>query len=74
MVVKFRNTTWPPPPQAIQTEHGPYIVERTQKAVYIMRCLCANVIELTSDHIYKFNMYNWRFKPVSGEIFCQIVI
>jgi hypothetical protein len=25
--------------QAIQTEHGPYILERTQKAVYIVRCL-----------------------------------
>jgi hypothetical protein len=25
--------------QAIQTEHGPYIAERTQKAVYIVRCL-----------------------------------
>jgi hypothetical protein len=25
--------------QAIQTEHGPYITERTQKSVYIMRCL-----------------------------------
>jgi hypothetical protein len=25
--------------QAIQTEHGPYIAERTQKAVYIVICL-----------------------------------
>jgi hypothetical protein len=25
--------------QAIQTEHGPYIAERTQKAVCIVRCL-----------------------------------
>jgi hypothetical protein len=25
--------------QAIQTEHGPYIAERSQKAVYIVRCL-----------------------------------
>jgi hypothetical protein len=25
--------------QAIQTERGPYIAERTQKAVYIVRCL-----------------------------------
>jgi hypothetical protein len=25
--------------QAIQTKHGPYIAERTQKAVYIVRCL-----------------------------------
>jgi hypothetical protein len=27
--------------QAIQKEHGPYIAERTQKAVYIVRCLCS---------------------------------
>jgi hypothetical protein len=27
--------------QAIQTEHGPYIAERTQKAVYFVRCLWA---------------------------------
>jgi hypothetical protein len=26
--------------QEIQTEHGPFIAERTQKAVYIVRCLC----------------------------------
>jgi hypothetical protein len=25
--------------QAIQTEHGPYVAETTQKAVYIVRCL-----------------------------------
>jgi hypothetical protein len=25
--------------QEIQTEHGPYVAERTQKAVYIVRCL-----------------------------------
>jgi hypothetical protein len=25
--------------QAIQAERGPYIAERTQKAVYIVRCL-----------------------------------
>jgi hypothetical protein len=43
MTVKFRNTICPPPPfigelrcQAIQAEHGPYIAERTQKAVYIL--------------------------------------
>jgi hypothetical protein len=46
MVVKFRNTICPPPLhrtfpfigelrcQAIQTEHGPYIEERIQKAAY----------------------------------------
>jgi hypothetical protein len=26
--------------QAIQMEHGPYIAERTQNAVFIVRCLC----------------------------------
>jgi hypothetical protein len=31
--------------QAIQTEHGPYIAERTQKAVYIMRYLEGRPIE-----------------------------
>jgi hypothetical protein len=49
MVVKFRNTICPlhrSTPfigglrfQAFQTEHGPYLAERTQKAVYIVRCL-----------------------------------
>jgi hypothetical protein len=29
--------------QAIQTEHGPYIAERTQKAVHIVRCLCCHL-------------------------------
>jgi hypothetical protein len=27
--------------QAIQTEHGPYIAESTQKVVFIVRCLCS---------------------------------
>jgi hypothetical protein len=46
MVVKFRNTISPLHRsfpfigglrcQAIQTEHGPYKTERTQKAVYIV--------------------------------------
>jgi hypothetical protein len=31
--------------QAIQTEHGPYIAERTQKAVYIVICLWGAYIE-----------------------------
>jgi hypothetical protein len=29
--------------QAIQTKHGPYIEERTQKAVYIVRCLWVRI-------------------------------
>jgi hypothetical protein len=62
LVVKFRNTAWPPPPQlslhrraalgqAIQTEHGPYIAERTQKAVYIVRCLW---LALLKNKYYKY--------------------
>jgi hypothetical protein len=54
MVVKFRNTICPPLQRsspfigglrckAIQTEHGPYIGERSQKAVYIVRCLWVRV-------------------------------
>jgi hypothetical protein len=51
MVVKFRNTSWPPPPQfslhrraALSSNSNGtlsvrYIAERTQKAVYIVRCL-----------------------------------
>jgi hypothetical protein len=31
--------------QAIQTEHGPYAAERTQKAVYILKCLCMVLAE-----------------------------
>jgi hypothetical protein len=49
MVVKFRNTRCPlhrSSPfigglrcQAIQTEQGPYIAKRTQKAVYVLMLL-----------------------------------
>jgi hypothetical protein len=48
MVVKFRNTIWPPPPQLSlhrraalsRNSNGTrsYIAERTQNAVYIVRC------------------------------------
>jgi hypothetical protein len=31
--------------QTIQTENVPYIAERTQKSVYIVRCLCSILIE-----------------------------
>jgi hypothetical protein len=30
--------------QSIQTEHGPYLADRTQKAVYIVSCLCARAL------------------------------
>jgi hypothetical protein len=49
MVVKFRNTTWPPTPQlslhrraalsSYSNGTQSYIAERTQNAVYIVRCL-----------------------------------
>jgi hypothetical protein len=48
MVVKLKNTTWPPPPQfslhnrraALSSySNGTYIAEITQNAVYIVRCL-----------------------------------
>jgi hypothetical protein len=60
MVVKFRNTICPLPPQlslhigglccqAIQTEHGAYIAERTRNAVYIL-------IYLWERYIHSFRM------------------
>jgi hypothetical protein len=36
--------------QAIQTEHGPYIAERTQKAVYILRFLCSARVAGVNGH------------------------
>jgi hypothetical protein len=49
MVVKFRNTIWPPPPQlslhrraalsSYSNGTRSYIAERTQNAVFIVRCL-----------------------------------
>jgi hypothetical protein len=72
MVVKFRNTTVFPPLHrssssigglrylAIQKEQGPHIAERTQKAVYIVRCLWDRLIYLnflsgidTADTMFK---------------------
>jgi hypothetical protein len=54
MVVKFINTIWPPPPQLslhrraalLSNSNGTrsYIAERTQNAVYIVRCLCYGVV------------------------------
>jgi hypothetical protein len=38
--------------RAIQTEHGPYIAERTQKAVYIVRYLWLPHIQL--QFMYRF--------------------
>jgi hypothetical protein len=36
--------------QAIQTEHGPYMTERTQKAVYIVRCLWHHTVHRRRHH------------------------
>jgi hypothetical protein len=58
MVVKFRNTISPPPPQlslhrraALSSNSNgtrSFIAERTQNAVYIVRCLCpkAEVVKM----------------------------
>jgi hypothetical protein len=56
MVVKFRNTICPPPPQlslhrraALSSNSNgtrSYISERTQNSVYIVRCLCLNLMIL----------------------------
>jgi hypothetical protein len=54
MVVNFGNTIWSPPPQlslhmraALSNNsngtRSVYIAERTQKAVYIVICLCAHL-------------------------------
>jgi hypothetical protein len=38
--------------QAIQMEHGPHIAERTQKAVYIVRCLWVAVMSFSDSNIF----------------------
>jgi hypothetical protein len=76
MVVKFRNTICPlhrSSPfieelcsQAIQMEHGPYIAERTQNTVYIVRCLWAALVR---DLLYlscSICIWSWQTKPGSG--------
>jgi hypothetical protein len=37
--------------QAIRTEHGPYIAQRTQKTVYIVRCLWTRLIRILACHL-----------------------
>jgi hypothetical protein len=77
MVVKFRITICPPPRrsspvigglryQAIQTEHGPYIAERTQKAVYIVRCLCLIYVHQYIKEVYNVLQYLWIIKIISN--------
>jgi hypothetical protein len=78
MVVNFINTNWPPPHcsspfirelrcQAIQMEHGPYIAERTQKAVYIKICLCMHVM-----FTYVFVLFWYPLKRMgANNYFCE---
>jgi hypothetical protein len=39
--------------QAIQREHGPYIAERTQKAVYIVRCQWAGQVAASIQYLFR---------------------
>jgi hypothetical protein len=48
--------------QAIQTEHGPYLEERTQKAVYIVICLWDRIGKLFSKKGNKF--LKWGFSHI----------
>jgi hypothetical protein len=60
MVVKFRNTTWPPPPQlslhrraslsSYSNGTRSYIAERIQNAVYIVRCLWYRMGPCSNKH------------------------
>jgi hypothetical protein len=60
MVVKFRNTIWPPPPQlslhrraALSSNSNgtrSFIAERTQNPVYIVRCLWYRPLPLSHVH------------------------
>jgi hypothetical protein len=52
--------------QAIQTEHDPYTAERTQKAVYIVRCLCTHVMRLA----YFFFVLKLGAKHGENEYLC----
>jgi hypothetical protein len=40
--------------QAIQTEHGPYTAERTQKAVYTVRCLWFEYLQKGIRHFQDY--------------------
>jgi hypothetical protein len=70
MVVKFRNTICPLPPHlslhrraalsSNSNEHGPYIAERTQKAVYIVRCPCPSPILIVGEAEYITSKYTSR--------------
>jgi hypothetical protein len=70
--------------QALQTEHGPYIAERTQEAVYIVRYLWATAPRLlylkrvvTSFLLFSCLFRYFCFNCVSNELwiwFCQNLI
>jgi hypothetical protein len=54
--------------QAIQTEHGPYMAERTQKAVYIVRCLCGCVHSSSRKRILSYVTNSFLFWSNSKNI------
>jgi hypothetical protein len=64
--------------QAIQTEHGPHIAERTQKAVYIVRCLCGRPIRMvlrllpiSLTTIWGRGQNSWPSSPITA-IVCYL--
>jgi hypothetical protein len=74
MVVKFRNTTWPPPLQlslhrraalsSYSNGTRSYISERTQNAVYIVRCLWAHVYK--EDDILALDLRSLWLYPLGA--------
>jgi hypothetical protein len=42
--------------QAIQTEHGLCIAERTQKAVFIVRCLCFTLMMFRLEDHFRLSL------------------
>jgi hypothetical protein len=51
--------------QAIQMEHGPYIAETTQNAVYIVSCLWSRLHPTPLVLISRFGFPGWRSDPRS---------
>jgi hypothetical protein len=58
--------------QGIQTGHGPYITERTQKAVYIVRCLCnyQSFVAQVFIQMYPWSGLRSEFKTNAELILC----
>jgi hypothetical protein len=83
MVVKFRNTIYPTPPQlsllmkAAPSRYSngtrPYVAERIQKAVYIVRYLCTEAVSL--DHALRHSLWEnivllWQLAHEKSEVDC----